>query len=292
MDVYLPINGKAVRFVVSGEQLGPERLARLRSFKMPKALIRSEDEPLYRTFLDACLNEAEQNSKIPLADRAQALSAGAENAAQDLADKPADKGTYQASVREFERFGNFLKSYEGSAIETLKLPRRASDDTLFHSGQVAALSLMLAEQSGLLSSPERRRSLMTGCFLHDVLLEQNSVPRSSPDKLTPEEKKIWNEHPAEAARLFGDKDHVDALTVEIILQHEEVPSGVGFPRSLKASEMNPLAVIVSAANRYDFFAAKTGGVHSAAVKEFATAEIGRYDLALVQKIQAIFTKLA
>jgi len=59
MDVFLGIDGKAVRYVASGNELDQDRFQRLREFRVMKVLIKKEDEEKYRVFLEEVMAEAE-----------------------------------------------------------------------------------------------------------------------------------------------------------------------------------------------------------------------------------------
>ena len=292
MDVFVPVNGKAVRFAVEGDLFEDDRAAKLKIFQFPKVLIRASEEDQYRAYIEAAMNEAETNAKLGMGDRTQAVAAGTETALQDIIEKPQDRAVYEGSVKKFERFGHFLKNVDGSFREVLRQMGTKEGDYVFHGVQTAALSMLLGDALGLTADAKRRNSLMTGCFLHDLALEQAEVPQMDHAKMDAKQMEKWKKHPMEGATLFQEKDYVDRLVLTIILQHEERPNGSGFPKGMLGKEMDPLAVVVSLVNCFDHHATRAEGDKKKALQSFMTGEMGVYDLTMMQKLQELVLKHA
>lgn len=292
MDIFLPVNGKAVRYAASGQDLGRDRLSRLKGYLYSKVLIRSEDEARYRGFLESIMKEAEDNKKINLSERTQTMAAGAEVAASELIANAGSKDVYDRSSAQLERFGNFLKAYDGSFLEIFRQSGTKENDWMFHGAQIAALAYLLAEEMGVVKAAQLTKPFMTGCFIHDIALEQAGLPQILHSELSPEQKKVWEQHPMDGARYLGDKNHVDRLVLDIVMQHEEIPNGSGFPKGLKGNQMEPLVIAVSLANSFDHYSLRFKGDKSAAIKTYMMEELGKYDFEHVQKLQKIVSKLS
>jgi HD-GYP domain-containing protein (c-di-GMP phosphodiesterase class II) len=291
MDLYLPVSGRPVRYAVGGDSLDAERLFRLKTYKQKKIWIHETQEETYRNYLNEILDEAEKNSKLKIEDRSEIVSSGAEVATEKILEKPEDKSTYLDGQSHFERFARFLQSCEGAVEHLLKLSQSSTDEHIVHSARVAALSSALGAKWNLLHQPKMRTALVTGAFLHDFDLERRGLARLDPERLNAEEKELWKKHPAEGARLLGDKDYVDQNVIEIILQHEEFPDGSGFPRGLKGKEMNKLALVVSLVNRFELHTLRHPGDPKAALKSLMVNEMGRFELAQLEDLKGEVTKL-
>ncbi len=291
LDLFLPVNGKAVRYAASGQDLGRDRFQRLKGHQVSKLLIKIEDETRYREFLEGVMKEAENNKKLALSERTATMASGAEAAAADLMEKPDDKIVYERSAKQLERFGNFLKSYDGSVVEIFRHAGTKENDYVFHGAQVAALAYLLCVENGVSKAAQMMKSVMTGCFLHDIAAEKAGLPQGLASDLNEEQKKLWLDHPAAGARMLGDKDFVDRLVLDIIMQHEEIPNGSGFPRGLNGTQMDPVSICVSLANNFDHYSLKFKGDKSTAMKTYMLEELGKYDFDLVQKLQKIVNKL-
>lgn len=286
MDIFIPLRSKAVKFSIKGFPLDQTQIEKLRAFKFSKVLIRQEDETIYRSFLEESIEEAESNTSAPIEARTETMAAASENAAQEIIEKPESKEVYQQSYKQFERFGAFLNSYEAGAAMIIKNAGLSPPDYVSHGAQTATLSLVMAEKLGLLKQAWRKSSLIAGCLLHDIALEQGNIPLGEEALLDDAQKLKWRSHPSDGARILGDKDYVDRQVIDIILQHEECGgNGTGFPRGLKSKDMDAIARVVAIANRFDHHCIKAAGDKKLASKNFMVEELGKYDFDLVELLQ-------
>ncbi len=285
MNVYIPVSGRPVRYGALNETLEAARLSRLKTYGLNKVWIREEDETLYRKYLTDILADAETNTKMTMNDRTAAVSSAAESAAQNILERPEDKNVYLNSLEHFERFARFLKNNQGSFTEILRLSEMTTqEDYITHGVQVAALTLYVCEQLKLIRNEKHQTSIITGTFLHDIGSETEGLPRIDASEMDAEQKKIWKDHPQKGAAILNNKDYVDKQVMDIILEHEEIPNGSGFPRSLNQKNMDPVAVVVSLANSFDHYSQKYKNDKPLAQKEFTKDYLGKYDLSYVELI--------
>lgn len=285
VDVFVPVTGRAVRYASANDEIEESRLERLKKFRFAKVFIRADDEEKYRAFVSSVLEEAENSAAIPLTQRTQAVVAGTESASENIAAKPTDKLTFQSSVAEFERFSRFLAKNEEALANILRESGKAAD-YVSHGIQVAALSLLIAEKTSLPGLSSKRNSLVTGGFLHDIASESLGLPFVSTGQRSAQELTAWKEHPLTGWKLFSDKDWVNGEILNIIAQHEELPSGQGFPHSMIKARMDPLAVVASLANRFDDCARELGGDFEAVRKEFVKRNLSHFDLSMIEVLIA------
>ena len=283
MNVYVPVSGRPVRYGAVDETFDSSRLARLKTFGLNKVWIREEDESNYRKYLTDILTEAESNTKMAMNERTAAVSSAAESAAQNILERPEDKSTYLSSLEHFERFARFLKNNQGSFKEILRLSEiTTQEDYITHGVQVAALSLFLVEDLKLIRDEKHQTSIITGTFLHDIGSEVEGLPRVDSKEMDEAQLKLWKQHPQKGAEILNNKDYVDKQVMDIILEHEEIPNGTGFPRSLTQQKMDAVSVVVSLANCFDHYSQKFKNDKATAQKEFTKDYLGKFDLKYIE----------
>jgi HD-GYP domain-containing protein (c-di-GMP phosphodiesterase class II) len=119
-----------------------------------------------------------------------------------------------------------------------------------HSLQVAALSVILAEESYTLLK-EEVLDIGVGAILHD--LGKMFIPSSILDKptiLTDAELKIIQEHPIKTYNLLKEKVSLDKTALMILLDHHEYLDGTGYPNKKKDQDIGRNARIVTIADIY------------------------------------------
>lgn len=283
VDIFLIIDGRPVIYSHANEPLGKDRLDRLHSFKKKKVLIRESDENGYRSYLDSALFATMEDTKSSVADKTQVASSAAESAAEEIINKPQEKAAYLNAQKYFENFGMLLQKHGGSFAEVLNAPYDPNQDHVAHGLQIAALSIFMCDTMGLIKDSNHQTSIITGCFLHDIGLESGNLNRS-PDM---RQNKIWKEHPKLGVTQLQGQDHIDQQVLRIILEHEEVPNGEGFPNKLNQQNMDPVALVVSLANRFELYVEKKAGDKKAALTEMFTGELGRFDLPILEKLRSV-----
>jgi len=118
-----------------------------------------------------------------------------------------------------------------------------------HSRRVTLFTIALAQAMGL---PREQIALIArGSFLHDI--GKMAVPDAilaKPDKLTPEERAVMQEHPFRGYQMIRNISSLKA-PAEIVYSHHERLDGTGYPRQLKGGNIPFGARIVAIANTLD-----------------------------------------
>lgn len=291
MDVFVIIEDRAVRYGAEGEILDEDRYQRLRKFKLNKVLIQESKESVYRGYLEEMLDSVEKNAKIETSLKAQMLTAGAESAAEEVIQKVEDKDIYQDAQLQFERFARFLQKHDGGLKEVLRLSGTVAGDYVCHGVQVAALSVFMCEKLKLIQNEAHAKLISTGCFIHDIGAERTNIPLvADKSQLTPEQLKTWQTHPTKGLEILSKLDHVERQVMDIVIQHEEIPNGSGFPNKLVRLKMDPVACVVSLANRFDHYSTRFRGDKKAAMAKFFIDEMGKYDLDQMELLKKVITE--
>ena len=118
-----------------------------------------------------------------------------------------------------------------------------------HSERVALYTDLVAEAMGL--SPERRRWLKRGALLHDVgkLGVSNSV-LDKPGKLDAEEWEAMRHHAAYTEAILSRVRAFSELARVAAAHHERLDGG-GYPRGLKAEQIDIATRIITVADIFD-----------------------------------------
>jgi HD-GYP domain-containing protein (c-di-GMP phosphodiesterase class II) len=121
--------------------------------------------------------------------------------------------------------------------------------TYGHSTRVAEYTDIIAEHLGL--SPERRRWLRRGAFLHDIgkLGVSNSI-LDKPAKLTPDEWTAVKRHPQHTEEILLRLSPFAELALVAGAHHERL-DGAGYPRGLAASQITRETRIITLCDIFD-----------------------------------------
>jgi HD-GYP domain-containing protein (c-di-GMP phosphodiesterase class II) len=152
------------------------------------------------------------------------------------------------------RAGELVASEEaflGARVRALVV-RLAEKDTSTeeHTRRVAALAVEVGEQLGL--SPARLRSLAIGGLLHDIgKLSLPSAILQKPGPLDDAEYEIVKLHPARGEELLLELGGFDESVTRLVLDHHERLDGTGYPRRLRAEELDLSTRILAVCDVYD-----------------------------------------
>ena len=119
-----------------------------------------------------------------------------------------------------------------------------------HLLNVAVLALNTGSALGF--DQQQLRQLGVGALLHDI--GKVAVPDKITMKKEPlneSEIKMLQMHPALGGRLARQINQMSGDAIEIMEQHHEFIDGSGYPKGLKAPEINTLSQIVAITNIYD-----------------------------------------
>jgi putative two-component system response regulator len=181
-------------------------------------------------------------------DRIQGIECGAD----DFLNKPVRKEELLARVRSLLRLKHFTDELENAetVLISLALSIEGKDPyTSGHCERLSKYSVALAQRIGL-SEPERVALRRAG-FVHDV--GKVAVPDQillKPGPLTPEERKIMEQHPVVGERICSPlKSFRDVLP--IIRHHHEKLDGSGYPDGLKLEQIPVTAQVLAIVDVYD-----------------------------------------
>jgi len=143
------------------------------------------------------------------------------------------------------------EAYLGARVRALTVRLAAKDvSTEEHTRRVATLAVQIGESLGL--SPSRLRSLAIGGLLHDI--GKLSVPDAilqKPGPLDDDEFAQIKLHPERGRELLGELGGFDDSVMRLVLDHHERLDGSGYPRGLRAADLDLATRILAVCDVYD-----------------------------------------
>jgi HD-GYP domain-containing protein (c-di-GMP phosphodiesterase class II) len=143
------------------------------------------------------------------------------------------------------------EAFLGARVRALMVRLGEKDtSTEEHTRRVAALAVEVGEELGL--SPVRLRSLAIGGLLHDIgKLSLPSAILQKPGALDDAEYEIVKLHPGRGQELLKELGGFDESVTRLVLDHHERLDGTGYPRRLRADELDLSTRILAVCDVYD-----------------------------------------
>lgn len=250
-DVFVKINEKFILYCRKGDSFEGTRLTRLKEKKLKRLFILENEETHYRQYLDRNIQMAlDQKSGKPLEIRTEIIQGSAQSKTEEVFENPDNVQGYQDAKDGALQFAEFLQK-ENQALGHILNMKNVDNNMAQHGVTVSSLAVSLSSRLGV-KDPKQTQLLSLGALLHDFEHFHSGLMISRPlAQFTPEEQKIYREHPIAGARRLQEKKHFDQTVLNIISQHEEFIDGKGFPQGLAENKTDPLAVIVASANKVD-----------------------------------------
>lgn len=148
-----------------------------------------------------------------------------------------------------EEISDSVARNPGALISLARL-KTADDYTYMHSVAVCAMMVALAKQLGF-DEVQTRSAGMAG-LLHDLgkaLMPMDVL--NKPGKLNDAEFAIIKSHPMEGHKLLLGGADVDAVALDVCLNHHEKVDGSGYPKGLKGDEISIFAKMGAVCDVYD-----------------------------------------
>jgi HD-GYP domain-containing protein (c-di-GMP phosphodiesterase class II) len=141
-------------------------------------------------------------------------------------------------------------AYRGTAFLLGDVVEADDEYTGVHSREVVELTLSVVDELGL--TPQERRDAEFAALLHDV--GKVRVPKeiiNKPGPLTPEERKVMEQHTVEGERLLLRVGGLLGEIGRVVRSCHERYDGGGYPDGLAGDEIPLLARIVSCCDAYN-----------------------------------------
>lgn len=291
-DAYVKINDKFILYVRSGDSFEGERLQRLKAKKLKKMFILPDSEQNYRGYMQRNIEMAyDKNSSKDITTRAEIIQGNQQSNAEAIMEEPDNEAAYNETKDAAGKFVQFLDQEAPHSLSSILNIKNADQNIAHHGVTVSSLAISLAKKINI-SDAKSLQLLSLGALLHDFDHFQSGMAINRPlDQFTPEELKIYKNHPLAGATKVQDKKHFDRSVINIILQHEEFVDGNGFPKGLTESKMDPLSIVVAPCNMVDRLITFEGVPRKEAVRRLMITAVGRYPLNYIQALGDILNQV-
>ena len=150
----------------------------------------------------------------------------------------------------FDKMTEKLQHQHLATVRALASAIDARDPyTLGHSVRVGQLAAMLGRHLGL--DERTLAQVEIGGYLHDIgKIGIPDVDLLKPGQLTPEQRRVVNEHPRIGLAILEPID-LPAEVLDFVRSHHERLDGSGYPQGLKDEQLSIIARIAAVADMYD-----------------------------------------
>jgi HD-GYP domain-containing protein (c-di-GMP phosphodiesterase class II) len=286
-DIFIKIGERHVHYIQKEDPFDGDRIAALKAKGVKKLYVPKDAEGLYLAYLDAGLGQL-KDAKLTLNDRADIARDSITTAAEGAAEKVQTQAGYLATEGQVGKILDFLVSEQGAMRQMLSNVGFATDVSQ-HSANVVTLSVKLASSLGLIGAD--LLNIGVAALIHDIGKEglglDPTIPRES---LTPEQKIIYQKHPEAASNKLIDKPYINKAILDLVLNHEEIGEGAGFPNKKRLSTLPKTQQILNLCNEYDRMCTVNKISPMDAIKQFYIDKLGLFDMELLKALTGIIQK--
>lgn len=286
-DLYIHFKEQYLCYAKRGEQLSEDKFLKLKAQKIAKFFITESDESNYQKFLDALLDETLSNPKVDVESKVAMAEGAAESAIERMQKDPGSESAYRATEKAAKSLRQVILNNPDALKKIFGKKAEKNEEVIKHSLNVCALSVKLAEI--LKCSDQEMDDIGTAALIHDIgMTNMNKKDMElfhKPKKLlSNDDKRVYYMHTKDAAALLKDKAYVTPAILELVMNHEEVQSGLGPNKKKKLSLSEE---ILSLVNNYDKRTITNKTSPAQTLKDMMIDELGNYELKLLNEFKRV-----
>lgn len=273
-DIYLLTNGTYVLYRAAHMPFTAPDKQRLEDARIKSVYIHCESQKDLRQFFEGNLTNIIENKKIDTKKKADILYKCASGIAQDIFENPNNTEAIGGTKNVVENTIRLLAKGSNAFVQMIGL---SSHDyyTYTHCVNVMTFSIGILSSMGI-KDPLVLKEAGMGALLHDI--GKAKVPLevlNKPGPLNQDEWQIMKQHPVFGFEML-DKSPIPSRGRDIVVQHHEKISGVGYPYGLKGEQVPLVSQVVSICDAYD--AMTTNRCYQKAMKPFDAFKIITHDM--------------
>ena len=286
-DLYIHFKEQYLCYAKRGEQLSEDKFLKLKAQKIAKFFITEDDESNYQNFLDALLDETLSNPKVDVDSKVIMAEGAAESAIERMQKDPGSESAYRATEKAAKSMRQVILNNPDALKKIFGKKAEKNEEIIKHSLNVCALSVKLAEI--LRCTEQEMDDIGTAALIHDIgmtnLNKKDIELFHKPKKLlSNDDKRVYYMHTKDAASLLKDKAYVTPAILELVVNHEEVQSGLGPNKKKKLSLSEE---ILSLVNNYDKRTITNKTSPAQTLKDMMIDELGNYELKLLNEFKKV-----
>ena len=288
-DLYIYFKDQYLCYAHKGGQLSEEKFQKLKTQKIAKFYITEADEVNYQKFLDALLSETMANPNIALDEKVSMVEGAASSAVERMQKNPTESA-FRATEKAAKSLRHIISNNPDALKKIFGKKVEKNEEIIKHSLNVCALAVKLAEVKKC--SEKELDDLGTAALIHDIgitTMHKDDIPLFNKPKklLTNEDKRLYYLHCKDAANILKDKSFVTPAILELVINHEEVQTGLG-PN--KKKKLSLLEEILSLVNNYDKRIITNKTTPTQTLKDMMIDELGNYELSLLNDFKKVLQK--
>jgi HD-GYP domain-containing protein (c-di-GMP phosphodiesterase class II) len=287
-DTFLKVGDRYVLYCRNGQIFDGDRLFRLKEKNIATLHIRATEQIQYNLYLQRNIEKAySQDQNIPIDIRTSIVISYNCDLIEQMFEALDDQDLYRQIKDSSTKYVDFICNQSQAFESVMKIPNSDASISL-HGARVGALAISLAEKLKLIDNNRPIHLLAFGCFIHDLEhIHSGFDYRRELKSLSKEDLKMYKKHPMDGAARLQEIKFFDPLVRQIVLQHEELMDGSGFPKGLKEDDMDPLMLVAGIANSYDRLVSFENKNPKEALKFLLIDKMGAYPLPFLQGLQGL-----
>lgn len=247
-DLFVSINKKYVHYLRAGDHLSQHKIDAFEKKAPDSFYIQLKDRQAYKNYVHEQIK-----SDLAPKEKALILRESTFSLIEELFESP---DVSQALEDSKQTIGQFIQLMDEDSSAMANLLGLSSHDfyTYNHSLDVGIYSLGLAQAVGY--QGEDLSELGRGALFHDI--GKRNVAVEIITKAGPLDEVEWaqmRKHPQFGLGILNEYNVSDEIKA-CCLEHHESHQGNGYPQSLDAEEIHPMARIVAIADTYDALTTK------------------------------------
>jgi HD-GYP domain-containing protein (c-di-GMP phosphodiesterase class II) len=286
-DLYIYFKEQYLCYAKNGEQLSEEKYQKLKAQQIAKFFITEADEKNYQKFLDALLSETLNDKNVSTTEKVNMAEGTCNSAVERMQKDPKSESAYRMTETAAKSLRQVIMQNPEALKQIFGKKVEKNEELVKHSLNVCALSVKLGQILNCTDS--ELDDLGTAALIHDIGITQMPTTDielfyKSKKDLTAEDKKTYYAHCKDVLSILKDRPYVNQTIIELVINHEEVLSGMG-PH--KKKKLTKLEEILSMVNSYDKRVLTGGTSPAQTVKDMMIDELGNYNLSLLTEFKKV-----
>lgn len=286
-DLYIFFKDTYLKYHERGSSIEEEKYGKLKAQKIAKFYITENDEPNYQLFLDQLLQETMNDPNISVDEKVNVVDGACSTAIEKMQKDPESEAAYKMTNNAAKSLRQIVEQNPDALKKIFGKKASEADIIIKHSLNVSALSTKLAVK--MKCSNDQIDNIATAGLIHDIGItrlnkQDQELFKKEKAKYTNDDKRIYGLHVKDAVSALNDKPWVNKDVMDLVINHEEVLSGMGPNKKKKLSLPE---MILSLVNTYDKMIITTGKMPSEVIKEMMINELGNYELDLMNKFKDV-----
>jgi len=250
-DIYLRLSeSKYVKIAHQGENIPVDRIRALREKGIQFLYLTKEDFFKYLRFSLSLSQAVRSSEKVDPNRKLFLMKHTGEVILEHLHSHELDAESFEYAKAAVENTVSFLTE-EKEVYELVATLNSHADFLYAHSLGVSFYASMLARELKWTSHTTLFKLSIAG-LMHDIGKKEidRSILQKPRAALNVDEVKLIERHPTRGMEILSSVQSIPDDVVQIVAQHHERDSGIGYPAGLKKNKIHPLAKLLAVADEF------------------------------------------